>query len=254
MDYNNSNIMKFGVRMKEVLKGGGKLFLKTIVINIMCFFIVLSFSVLSTAAFTKNIGYTAYGTTSDSSEPTELYTYYFEDGEDTQKSAYEEEGYTVSTNSIRSALSDGGKAFFLIISQVFAFLLLCGFIYPEIWHIGTTDSNLVRFKHKNEDKFKGFKIGAVASVPNYLLLIFLVIAKLGVFPNFPLALYKFLNSSVYSFIEVISGGAIAVSELAAWRFALLFVLPLFIPAVSGISYILGYKNISVSEKFVYKKR
>ena len=47
--------------MKEILKDGGKLFLKTIVVNIMCFFLVISFSVLTTAAFSKNIGYTAYG-------------------------------------------------------------------------------------------------------------------------------------------------------------------------------------------------
>lgn len=240
--------------MKEILKGGGKLFLKTIVINIMCFFIVVSFSVLSTALFTENIGYTAYGTMGDSSEPTELYTYYYEDGEDTQKSAYEEEGYTVSANSIRSEISKGGKTCFLIVSEVFCFLLLCGFIYPELWQRGTKDSNLVKFKHKNEDKLKGFKIGAVATVPNYLFLVFLVIAKLGVLPSFPVALYKCLNSSVYSFIQVITGSAVAVSDLTAWRLALLFILPLLIPAVSGISYILGYKNISVGEKLVYKKK
>ena len=119
---------------------------------------------------------------------------------------------------------------------------------------GTNDSNLVRFKHKNEDKFKGLKIGAVAAVPNYLLLIFLVIAKLGAFPNFPMALYKFLNSSVYSFIEIILGRAITVSELAVWRLALLFILPLLIPVIAGISYILGYKNISVGEKLIYKNK
>lgn len=240
--------------MKEILKGGGKLFLKTVAINLMCFFIVISFSVLSTSFFTENIGYTAYGTTSDSSEPTELYTYYYEDGEDTQKSAYEEKGYTVSTNYIRSTLSKNGNTFFLTISQVFAFFLFCGLIYPAIWHNGTTDSNLVKFKHKKEDKLKGFKFGAVAAVPNYLFLLFLVIAKLGLFPNFPMALYKLLNSSVYSFIQVIIGSAVAVSQLSAWRLALLFILPLLIPVVSGISYILGYKNISIGEKLIYKKK
>ena len=138
--------------MNEILKDGGKLFLKTVVVNIMCFFIVISFSVLTTAAFTKNIGYKAYGTMSDSSEQTELYTYYYEDGDDTQKSAYEEEGYTVSTVTIRSEISRSGKTCFLIISEVFCFLLFCGIIYPRIWQNGTNDSNLVRFKHKNEDK------------------------------------------------------------------------------------------------------
>lgn len=240
--------------MKDILKDGGKLFLKTIVVNIMCFFLVISFSVLTTAAFSKNIGYKAYGTTGGSSEQTELYTYYYEDGEDTKKSAYEEDGYTVSTVSIRSDISKSGKTLFLIISQVFSILILCGFIYPDIWHNGTNDSNLVKFKHKSEDKFKGLKIGAVAVIPSYLILIFLVIARLGALPDFPMVLYKFLNSSVYSFIEVILGGAVTVSNLAVWRFILLFLLPLIIPAIAGISYILGYKNISVGEKLVYKKK
>ena len=240
--------------MKDILKDGGKLFLKTIVVNIMCFFIVISFSVLTTAAFSKNIGYKAYGTTGGSSEQTELYTYYYEDGEDAKKSAYEEDGYTVSTVSIRSDISKSGKTLFLIISQLFSILILCGFIYPDIWHNGTNDSNLVKFKHKSEDKFKGLKIGAVAVIPSYLILIFLVIARLGALPDFPMVLYKFLNSSVYSFIEVILGGTVTVSNLAVWRFIILFLLPLIIPAIAGISYILGYKNISVGEKLVYKKK
>lgn len=254
MDYNNNNIMKFGVHMKEILKGGGKLFLRTVVVNFMCFFIVFPISMLTTAVFTKNIGYKAYGTTSDSSEQTELYTHYYEDGDDTKKTAYEEEGYTVSTVTIRSEISKSGKMFFLIVSEVFCFLLLCGFIYPEILHNGTTDSNLVRFKHKKEDKFKGFKIGALAAIPNYLVLVFLVTAKLGALPNFPMVLYKLLNLSVYSFIEVILGSAVTVSELSVLRFMLLFLLPLIIPAIAGVSYILGYKNISVGEKLVYKKK
>ena len=195
--------------MKEILKGGGKLFLKTIVINLMCFFVVLSFSVITTMLFKGAVG---------------------------------------------SKLSNSGMACFLIVSQVVAFCLTCAFIYSELWHRGTKDSNLVKFKHKREDKLKGFKIGVASTVPNYLFLIFLVVAKLGLFPKFPLALYKILNSSVYSFIEVIIGSAVAVSELTVLRLALLFILPLIIPAIAGVSYILGYKNISLSDKFIYKKK
>ena len=194
--------------MKEILKGGGKLFLKTVAINIMCFFIVVSFSVITTMLFKS--------------------------GENTK-------------------LSNSGMTFFLIISQIFTFCITCGLIYPELWNRGTKDGNLVKFKHKDEDKFKGFKIGAVSTVPNYLFLLLLAIARLGLFPKFPMALYKLLNSSVYSFIEVIVGSAVAVSELSAWRLVLLFILPLIIPIIAGVSYILGYKNISLSEKIIYKK-
>lgn len=240
--------------MKEILKGGGKLFLKIAVTNFMCIFLVLSFSVISTAAFTENIGYIAYGTVDESAESEELYTYYYKDGDDTKKAEYEEKGYTISTASIRSELSKSGRIFFLVISQIFTFSLLCGFIYPNFWHSGTNDSNLVKFKHKNEDKLIGFKTGAIATIPNYLLLIYLIIAKFAALPSFSLTIYKFLNSSVYSFIEIILGGAFSVSELSLWRFILLFLLPLVIPAIAGVSYILGYKNISIGEKLVYKKK
>ncbi len=238
--------------MKENIINGLKLFLKIIVVNIMCFFVVMSFSVLITAVSTKNIGYTAFGTTSDSSEVTELYTYYYEDGEDTKKAEYTEQGYTVTERSLRSQMSSGGTAAFLIISQIFCLLILFSFIYPNIWHIGTKDSNLVRFKHKKEDKLKGLKIGLVAAAPFYLFLILIAAAKF-LMPSFPMVLYKFLNSAFYSFIDIICGTATAGS-LAPWRLALLFVLPLIIPLISGVAYLLGYKNISVGEKFVYKKK
>ena len=91
-------------------------------------------------------------------------------------------------------------------------------------------------------------------IPAYLLLIFLVIAKAGAATGFPVVLYKFLNSSSYSLIEVILGSTVKVGELAVWKLILLFVLPLIVPAVSGIAYILGFKNFSIGEKLVYKKK
>lgn len=240
--------------MKEIWKIGAKLFLKLIVANIMCFFIVISFSVLSTAAFTKNIGYKAYGTSSESSEAQELYTHYYDDGEDTKKAEYEDKGYTVTESSIRTEISGTGRMVFLTVSQIFCLLILLSFIYPEIWNIGTKDSNLVKFKHKASDKLKGFKIGAIAVIPSYLLLLLIAVFKVGVMPGFPIALYKFLNSSFYSFIEVIAGSAANVGGMAAWRLVILFILPLIIPAAAGIAYVLGFKNISVGEKLVYKKK
>lgn len=238
--------------MKENIKDGLKLFLKIIIVNIMCFFVVMSFNVLITAVATKNIGYTAFGTTSDSSEVSELYTYYYEDGEDTKKTEYTEQGYNVTERSIRSKMSAGGNAAFLIISQIFCIMILFSFIYPNIWHIGTADSNLVRFKHKAEDKLKGVKIGLIAVIPFYLFLIFVAAAKF-VLPSFPMVLYKFLNSAFYSFIDILCGASTA-GELAVWRLVLLFVLPVIIPVISGTAYLLGYKNISLGEKFIYKKK
>jgi len=167
---------------------------------------------------------------------------------------YEGRGFTVSESKIRSEMTKGGTAAFLTVSQIFCILILFSFIYPNIWHIGTTDSNLVKFKHKAEDKLKGLKIGLIAIVPEYLFLLFVIIAKAGVSPKFPVVLLKFLNAAFYSLTQVICGSAVHVSELSVIRLILLLLLPLVIPAVSCVSYILGYKNFSLGEKLIYKKK
>lgn len=252
MPYNKNNNV-IGVDIMAIFKAGLKQFLRIVVVNIMCFFIVVSFSVLATAAFTKNIGYTAYGTVSGSDDPEELYTYYYEDGEDTKKQEYIDKGYAVTESSVRSVLSGTGKTVYLAVSQIFCLMLLICFIYPNLWQLGTKDSNLVKFKHEKEDKLKGLKIGLISVVPIYIFLLCPVAAKIFGF-NFSPLLFKTLNPSFFSLIEVILNGARTVAELSAWRYILLMLLPLIIPAVSAAAYILGYKNISVGEKMIYKKK
>lgn len=240
--------------MNEIFKKGSVLFLKLLVAGIMCFFVIMSFSVLATAAFTENIGYKAYGTSAEGGESLELYTHYYSDGEDTLKAEYEDRGYTVTESSIRSEISGTGNAVFQTVVQIFCLLITLSFVYPDLWHIGTTDSNLVKFKHKAEDKLKGLKIGLIAVIPQYLLLICAAIAKFGLSSKLPAALLKFANASFYTFIQLIIGNAATLGELSAFRFALLWLLPLIIPAAACGSYYLGYRNISIGEKIVYKKK
>lgn len=239
--------------MSEIIKKGASLFGRIVVINIMCFFVVISMSVLCTAAFTQNIGYTAYGVKEDNEEPKELYKYYNSEGEDLKKAEYEALGYKITTQKIRSQMSDTGNAVFLWVSQLFCISILIAFIYPSLWHLGTKDSNLVHFKHKKEDVLKGLKIGGVAVIPPVLLWIAMVALSGSVFKNFPVVGYKFLNSSYYSIIQAISGKAVYVSELSVVQFILLFLVLMIVPAVSTAAYLLGYKNISLSERLIYNK-
>ncbi len=240
--------------MKEILKTGLRIYGKTIVVTIMCFFIVISISTIATAFFSENIGYTAYGTTSDSSEYTELYTYYFDDGEDTQKAEYEEQGYTLTLSNIRSSLSKSGNLFYLILSQLLCLVILITFIYNITWTLGTKDNNMVRIGHKTEDKLKGFKAGLISIIPYCLFIICLLILKNNVAAKFPPAILKLTTASFYSFSELIIGSAATLKDLSLVRFIGLIFLQLIIPVISGISYYLGYKNISLGEKFVYKKK
>lgn len=239
--------------MKEIFKSGTRLFGKLIVVNIMCFFLVISMSVLGTAVFTENIGYIAYGTLEGSEESVKLYEHYTADGEDTKRAEYEAQGYTITESSVRSQISETGNKIFLTVTQVFCLLLLISFIYPTFWQMGTKDSNLVHFKHKKEDRLKGFKAGFIAIVPSVLLLLFLTVTKSGISGNFPVALYKFMNSSVYSFVNAAAGNATAFGQLSVLSIFVFLLLMLIVPIVAGAAYLLGYKNISLGEKFVYKK-
>ncbi len=239
--------------MNEIFKNGLSLFLRLIIVNVMCFFMVISFNVLASAAFTENIGYTAFGTSSESAEQVELYTHYYSDGEDLKLKEYEEQGYTITKSNIRSTISGKGYTVFLVVTQLFCAILIVSFIYPNFWSMGTKDSNLVHFKHKNEDKLKGLKCGLIAVAPVLLINIFILATRNTISARVPVVLYKFLNSSYYSVIEFIAGKASAFGELSVLSMLSLSLIQLFVPLVSFIAYLLGYKNISIGEKFIYKK-
>lgn len=239
--------------MKEIFKGGASLFGRLIIINIMCFFLAISFSVLCTAAFTQVIGYTAYGTLKDSKESVQLYEHYTSDGEDLKRAEYEAQGYTITESKIRSQVSPVGNRVYLAATQICCLVMLVSFIYPGFWQMGTKDSNLVHFKHKPEDKLKGLKCGLIAIIPSVLLLLFLTVTSKGISSSFPTVLYKFIHSSLYSFIQLAVSGSATFGELSVGAILLLFLLLLAVPLISCAAYLLGYKNISLGEKFIYKK-
>ncbi len=240
--------------MKEILKKSLSVFGKTIMINFMCFFLVISLSVLSTAAFTEKIGYKAYGVLEGSQDSVELYTYYYQDGEDTEKEKYEEQGYTISTVTMRSEVSKTGNTVFYAVSQLMNLILLCGMLYSSLWQLGTMDSNLVHFKHKAEDKLKGFKIGLIAIIPSVLILLVLTATKsTAVISAMPVALLNFAYSVTFSINNLICGSAETIGDLKIWQLLIYIVLQFIVPAITYTAYILGYKNFSISEKFIYKK-
>ncbi len=240
--------------MNEILKTGLKLWGKTIIVCIMCFFIVISMNTISTAFFSENIGYTAYGTTSENSEYEELYTHYYDDGEDKLQKEYEDKGYTVTQSQIRSDYSTGGKIFFYGLTQIMCIILLITFIHATVWEMGVKDNNMVRTGHKKEDKLKGFKFGLVSIIPFVIFWIVAVILKNGAWKEMPPSILNLTSSQFYTFIQFIIGKAKNLGELSVVKYILILALQLIIPLISGISYYLGYKDISIGEKIMYKKK
>lgn len=238
--------------MPETLKKGSITFLRILLVQIMCLFTILTFNLIALAALTEEIGYTVYSI-SDTGVETEEYTHFDKDGVDTKLQEYEDKDIKITKYPISSELSKGEKIFLETFTQIFCLIFLITMIYPYVWNIGTVDCNLIKFKHIEPTKLKGLYIGLIAVIPIYLILTYIAVMSLGVMPDFPIAIYKFLNPVFYSLSTLIIGGAVAASELSVIKFILLFIVPLILPVITHISYTLGVKNISLSEKMIYKE-
>jgi len=240
--------------MKEILLKSLKLYGQLIVAGLMCFMLVITFNVLATGFFTKNIGYKVYGTPKGEEAQVELYTHYTADGEDLKKQEYIDKGYTLNEVAIRSEIEKSTGIIWDCITEVFLLFMAGVFVYNSIWNIGFKDYNLVHIGAKPEDKLKGLKIGAIVTIPSFILLTALTIGKMSFAKGVSVALYGFLNPHLYEAIYMITGGGVYFSELSALQIIAFYAMLGFVPLVAHIAYTLGYKSILVSEKFIYKKK
>lgn len=240
--------------MTEIFKTGIKVFGKLIIVVLICNFICLSTQMLSTSLFCDTVGYSVYGYEGeDEDDLHHLYDHYYNDGEDTRLTEYNESEYTLQRRSIRTEMSTPGKAVFLIVTQIICVIITISFLYKPLWSLGVRDSNSVKFKHIKEDKLKGFKIGLVASVPSLLFYIFFIFCGNSIAPNMPTVIYTWLNCHVFSLLTLIFDSFPTAGTLGVFQYLLLFILQFATPIFAAVCYLLGYKNIDIAEKVVYEK-
>lgn len=118
--------------------------------------------------------------------------------------------------------------------------------------------NKVKFKRREQDLLRGFKIGMVASVPMFVLAIGLLLAKAELLPNFYI-IYKLVNGEMLAFIGLIDGAFRGVQSayltMVSWPQVIGVCLLNFIPPVIWeVYYLLGYKDIVIAEKVIYKNQ
>jgi hypothetical protein len=139
-----------------------------------------------------------------------------------------------------------------VLSSIMMLLLLASFPYSIVWSKGDRDKNSVNFGHMQEDKLRGLKVGLMAAIPSAIGYIVLVLSKLGVcFPKY-IFLYRFANVPFMPIINSMVSTEIQNTAQVPWPaiLAMLMVVA-FVPLVCHFAYFLGYKQISLSEKFIY---
>ena len=239
--------------MKDILKKSFKVYFLLFLANIMSFFLIISLNVITVGVSTENIGYVAYGTTEESQEPKQLYTHYYDQGEDTKKAEFENNGYTVTTSTVRSNPTKTATVVSKSISTVLCLIIVIAVLYNNMWKYGNNDRTAVKYRNQKEQTHKGFIVGLIARAPALLLLFLLTLFKNGFAKNISIKFFGLLNTYLFDFLNIISNNTV-FGNIAFWQVAVILLMLLIVPLSCWVAYYLGFKDVIISEKIVYKKK
>lgn len=152
------------------------------------------------------------------------------------------------TVPIKSELSTGAAWGMNLLIQALTGTIMVVLVYSYIWAIGDKDANMVAFGHRQEDKLRGLKIGCMAMIPAAVLYVAYVAVRIALPASAEVytLLYCWLNAPYLPIVNAINTIASPV-----WETVLMACPLLVVPAVSWLAYALGYRQIAVSEKFLY---
>ncbi|MBQ9375769.1 MAG: hypothetical protein IJU04_05495, partial [Ruminococcus sp.] len=97
----------------------------------------------------------------------------------------------------------------------------------------------------------GFSMGLVAMCPSYILLGLLIISKSEIFGNF-LPAYKLLNACFFPLIDIAAPTA-KMADVSPALYIMMAILPVLYMLSLGISFMLGYDNVDIKTKLMYKE-
>ncbi len=233
--------------MKDNIKHSGLVFLSLIIVWVMSAILSITFSMIASVAFSG--GYNAV-VVDKNGKKVDSYTYKLEQKEDTKKIEFEKQGYIVNKAAI---VTKKGEVFEFVCNTFCTVSILIVFVYNRLYKVGNKDFNLVKFNHKSQDKLRGLKIGAIASIPNFLLYVAIVVLKF-VRPSTSIGLYIFPNFQYYNILNAIMQSKTrTLANVTALDFVYIFLTLLIVPIVCYASYTLGYKDVNLSDKLTYKK-
>lgn len=154
------------------------------------------------------------------------------------------------------AVSDGWLLAGNIVSLVLQTCIFVALIYSDVWLQGDRDRNAVNFGRMTADKWRGLKVGLLASIPAIVSFVLLVAEKLVGFWGAYATLYRLLHITFYPIMVWSMGVNVAATAAGvSWGGILAAGIPvLVLPVVTTVAYLLGYAQIALGERMVYKKK
>lgn len=198
------------------------------------------------------IGVEVYGKKSADAEVEFLYKYYNQEGNAVLTAEYEEKKVELRRYSFRSDVEKGPATAISILSQLCCLFIIIAFIYNELWKIGNKDFEAIRLRGYTVNKLKGLYIGLIGIAPAFIFLTFALITKNSIMANSSIAIFTFSNAYAFETIFAITNGAIHWADVQWWQAIGYYGVLTVVPIISCVSYIIGVKDISLGEKFIYK--
>lgn len=237
----------------DTVKIGFNLAIRYLASIIMSFVVFLSFTAIFTLPLTEAVGYDAYVADGETGHSRKVYTHYFADGEDTQKTQYESQGLTVYTAELRSELTGFGTTLIFGAAQLMSIALFIALVPSRLYRLGTKDAETYK-ECRTGRWLVPILFPAAISLAGYILL---VLNKLQWIGNQGLSLYRYANYHLFGFQRLLLGAGNDCSRIS-WTSILFAILPTVLTIlVCGLVYQLGYRNIhpliAIKNRIKYKR-
>ena len=126
------------------------------------------------------------------------------------------------------------------------------FIYNTMWKTGNRDKEFQKLHGGKVYKAKGLYCGILAILPMLLALTFAIVTKNSICANVSTSLYAILNGYAFEILTAVNKNARVFADIGIWQILTYYGVLLIFPIVSTISYFIGFKDIVIMEKLVYK--
>lgn len=229
----------------------GHCLIRTFLVSVIAFILYVSFTTIAVGMYTREVGYTILYS-ADGESYDEVYSHYFEDGEDTRLAQYETDEHYYKT-PIRSRLSAKQTHTVMWLAQAASGIIWLSMLYSVMWRAGDSDANKAELGKQKMDPLRGLKVALCADIPfAALYLVLIVTQSLGVGKIYP-TVYKILTYSMFAFNDTFLPSAGNGFTVTAGGLAALVVVLVPIPLFSAIGYWFGRKHILLKDRILYKK-
>ena len=232
-------------RTKKTLAISSKVLLRLLLCTVLCAILYFSMLTIATAMFSDVVGYQVYDTQTEKGV-----SYYFSDGATADDKPETTE--TLIVTDLRE-VGESTLLVFQIISQIMMLIVLAIFPYHILWEFGNRDDTNVRYKGQRPDPLRGYKIGALASMPYAILWMLLLLTKFGVMPVGFTEVFRWIMVPFMPYVNWVTANG-NLSHTTVWHLVALLPMLTYVPIVCGVSYRLGHKQFSIREHLVFSKK